>query len=82
MGMKMGMMGVPGNLGIPNLMGIVPGMTAFSTSLMKKKMAEVGESVAPIPPGVNISVCCGRLGSAAGSASAMRSTRGAACSTG
>ena len=40
--MKMGMMGVPGTLGIPNLMGIVPGMTAFSTSLMKKKMAEVG----------------------------------------
>lgn len=40
--MKMGMMGVPGNLGIPNLMGILPGMTAFSTSLMKKKMGAVG----------------------------------------
>jgi peroxiredoxin family protein len=40
--MKMGMMGVPGNLGIPNLMGVIPGMTAFSTSLMKKKMTEVG----------------------------------------
>ncbi|HZK49830.1 MAG TPA: DsrE/DsrF/DrsH-like family protein [Thermoleophilia bacterium] len=40
--MKMGMMGVPGNLGIPNLMGVLPGMTAFSTSLMKKKMTEVG----------------------------------------
>jgi peroxiredoxin family protein len=40
--MKMGMMGVPGNLGIPNLMGILPGMTAFSTSLMKKKMDAVG----------------------------------------
>jgi peroxiredoxin family protein len=24
--MKMGMMGVPGNLGIPNLMGVLPGM--------------------------------------------------------
>jgi peroxiredoxin family protein len=41
--MKMSMMGVnTGNLGIPNLMGVLPGMTAFATSLMKKKMAEVG----------------------------------------
>ncbi|MHB9149645.1 MAG: DsrE/DsrF/DrsH-like family protein [Thermoleophilia bacterium] len=39
--MKMGMMGVPGNLGIPNLMGVLPGMTAFASSLMKKKMAGV-----------------------------------------
>jgi peroxiredoxin family protein len=40
--MKMSMMGVPGNLGIPNLMGALPGMTAFATKLMKKKIAEVG----------------------------------------
>jgi peroxiredoxin family protein len=40
--MKMSMMGVnTGNLGIPNLMGVLPGMTAFATSLMKKKMAEL-----------------------------------------
>jgi len=39
--MKMSMMGVPGNLGIPNLMGIIPGMTAFATALMKKKMEEL-----------------------------------------
>jgi len=39
--MKMGMMGVPGNLGIPNLMGVLPGMTAFATSMMRKKIADV-----------------------------------------
>jgi peroxiredoxin family protein len=37
--MKMSMMGVKtGNLGIPNLMGVLPGMTAFATSLMHRKM--------------------------------------------
>ena len=36
--MKMNMMGVPGNLGIPNIMGILPGMTAFATKLMNDKM--------------------------------------------
>ena len=41
--MKMSLMGLPtGNLGIPNLMGILPGMTAFATSIMHKKIAEVG----------------------------------------
>ena len=30
--MKMSMMGVPGNLGIPNIMGVLPGMTAFATN--------------------------------------------------
>jgi len=41
--MKMSMMGVnTGNLGIPNIMGILPGMTSFATSLMKKKIEEVG----------------------------------------
>jgi peroxiredoxin family protein len=40
--MKMSMMGVPGNLGIPNLMGVLPGMTRFATWLMKKKIKEVG----------------------------------------
>jgi peroxiredoxin family protein len=37
--MKMTMMGVnTGNLGIPNFMGGLPGMTAFATKLMKDKM--------------------------------------------
>jgi len=37
--MKMSMMGVDtGNLGIPNIMGVIPGMTAFATKLMKSKM--------------------------------------------
>jgi len=37
--MKMSMMGVKtGNLGIPNAMGVLPGMTAFATKLMKDKM--------------------------------------------
>jgi len=41
--MKMTMMGLPtGNLGIPNLMGVIPGMTRFATWLMRKKIKEVG----------------------------------------
>jgi peroxiredoxin family protein len=40
--MKMTMMGVDtGNLGIPNIMGVLPGMTAFATNLMKKKMEKL-----------------------------------------
>ena len=40
--MKMSMMGVKNpNLGIPNLLGILPGMTAFATKLMNDKMAEL-----------------------------------------
>ena len=40
--MKMSMMGLPtGNLGIPNWMAILPGMTAFTSWFMKKKIAEV-----------------------------------------
>jgi peroxiredoxin family protein len=40
--MKMTMMGLPtGNLGIPNLMGILPGMTAFATKLMRDKMSSL-----------------------------------------
>ena len=39
--MKMSMMGVPGNLGIPNIMGVLPGMTAFATTLMKNKMEDL-----------------------------------------
>jgi len=40
--MKMTMMGVKtGNLGIPNLMGVLPGMTAFATNLMEKKMEKL-----------------------------------------
>jgi peroxiredoxin family protein len=40
--MKMSMMGVPGNLGIPNIMGIIPGMTRFATWFMRKKIAALG----------------------------------------
>jgi peroxiredoxin family protein len=40
--MKMNMMGVPGNVGIPNVMGIIPGMTAFATKLMNDKMKALG----------------------------------------
>ena len=41
--MKMTMMGLPtGNLGIPNIMGILPGMTRFATWLMRKRIKEVG----------------------------------------
>lgn len=43
---KMSMMGLPtGNLGIPNAMGVIPGMTAFATSFMKSKMDALG-----VPP--------------------------------
>ena len=41
--MKLRMMGLPtGNLGIPNILGILPGMTAFTSWFLKKKMAKVG----------------------------------------
>ncbi len=43
--MKMNLMGGPASLGIPNFMGAIPGMTAFATSLMNKKMADLG-----VPP--------------------------------
>jgi peroxiredoxin family protein len=40
---KMKMMGLPtGNLGIPQWMGALPGMTAVATWLMRKKIAGVG----------------------------------------
>ena len=39
--MKMNMMGDPGYVGIPQIMGIIPGMTWFASSLMKKKMAKL-----------------------------------------
>lgn len=40
--MKMSMMGIDsGNLGIPNIMGVLPGMTAFATKLMKDKMEKI-----------------------------------------
>ncbi len=44
--MKMTMMGLnTGNLGIPNWMGALPGMTAFATKLMTGKMEKLG-----VPP--------------------------------
>lgn len=40
--MKMTMMGVKtGNLGIPNIMGVLPGMTAFASKLMRDKIADL-----------------------------------------
>ncbi len=39
--MKMNMMGVPGYVGIPQFMGGIPGMTAFATALMKRKMEQL-----------------------------------------
>jgi peroxiredoxin family protein len=39
--MKMSMMGVPGNIGIPQFMGVFPGMTPFATALMKSKMKKL-----------------------------------------
>ncbi len=46
--MKMNLMGIPdpiGRLGIPNVVGMLPGMTAFATKLMNDKMKELG-----VPP--------------------------------
>lgn len=44
--MKMSMMGIHAdNAGIPNFLGILPGMTAFATKLMKDKMHALG-----VPP--------------------------------
>jgi len=40
--MKMNMMGIPGYIGIPQWMGIIPGMTAFASWLMKRKMKKLG----------------------------------------
>lgn len=46
--MKMTMMGVnTGNLGIPNFMGGLPGMTAFATKLMKDKMEALDVPTVP-----------------------------------
>ncbi len=45
--MKMSMMGVPGNVGIPQLVGGLPGMTAFATKLMKDKMAKLDVPTVP-----------------------------------
>lgn len=43
---KMRLMGLPtGNLGIPNVVGILPGMTAFASWFMKWKMKKLG-----VPP--------------------------------
>ncbi|MGB9673954.1 MAG: DsrE/DsrF/DrsH-like family protein [Anaerolineales bacterium] len=39
--MKTGMMGFPINMGIPQIMGVVPGMTAVASALMKQKMKEL-----------------------------------------
>jgi peroxiredoxin family protein len=62
--MKIDMMGVPtGNLGIPQIMGILPRMTAFATALMKKKMEDldvppVGEYIQMLADaGANLYTC-------------------------
>ncbi len=62
--MKMDMMGIPtGNLGIPQIMGVLPGMTAFATGLMKKKMNDldvppVGEYLEMlVDAGANLYAC-------------------------
>jgi peroxiredoxin family protein len=62
--MKMDMMGIPtGNLGIPQVMGVIPGMTAFATALMKKKMNDlevppVGEYIQMlVDAGANLYAC-------------------------
>ncbi|HOV06458.1 MAG TPA: DsrE/DsrF/DrsH-like family protein [Anaerolineaceae bacterium] len=39
--MKMNMMGVPGYVGIPQIFGIIPGMTAIASSMMRSKMAKL-----------------------------------------
>ena len=38
---KMSLMGIPGNIGIPQTMGIIPGMTPFATAIMKSKMKKL-----------------------------------------
>ncbi len=45
--MKMDMMGFPVAMGIPQIVGVLPGMTALATSLMKKKIEEL--DVPPVP---------------------------------
>ena len=56
--MKIDMMGVPtGNLGIPQIMGVLPGMTAFATALMKKKMDDL--EVPPVSEYVQMLVDAG-----------------------
>ena len=39
--MKTGMMGFPVDMGIPQIVGVLPGMTAVATALMRKKMEEL-----------------------------------------
>jgi len=40
--MKMSMMGVKtGNLGIPNILGVLPGMTAFASKIMRDTIADL-----------------------------------------
>lgn len=57
--MKLSMMGLKGvdNMGIPNALGILPGMTAFATKLMKDKMKALG--VPPVPEYIQMLVDAG-----------------------
>ena len=39
--MRTGMMGFPVDVGIPQIVGVLPGMTALASAIMRKKMAEM-----------------------------------------
>ncbi len=39
--MRTGLMGFPVDVGIPQLLGVLPGMTAVATALMKRKMQQL-----------------------------------------
>ncbi|NPA89852.1 MAG: hypothetical protein GXO55_00130 [Chloroflexi bacterium] len=46
-GMRTGMMGFPVDFGIPQIVGVLPGMTEVATAIMRKKIAEL--DVPPVP---------------------------------
>ncbi len=40
-GMRTGMMGFPVDVGMPQILGVLPGMTAVATAIMRKKIADL-----------------------------------------